>query len=201
MAPTTLNRGTLLNEHQRRRLFITCRYVDKLLSDAEEILNAAASKSPFPRWRDDTSRAQRKVAQDYISRIRSQLVCVLESQDIVNPGPTVGSIHAIRTTLNFIDIAVEELKPKYMRGYGEVPEAVIPELNGIVNELAEVVRKLNLYLAQGLGKDLQGRLEKLDQAEDDIALLKTIERHQGPRTSRVSPDAFDHTGTLGGSAV
>jgi GTP-binding protein EngB required for normal cell division len=176
MALTSNNRGGSLNEHQRRRLLVTSRYIDKLLSDVEEILNASASKSPFGRWRDDTSPVQRKVAQDYISRIRSQLVRVLESQDIVNPGPTVGSIHAIRTTLNFIDIAVEELKPKYMRGYGEVPEAVIPELNGIVNELEEVVRKLNLYLAQGLGQDLQGRLEKLDQAEDDIALLKTIER-------------------------
>jgi hypothetical protein len=68
------------------------------------------------------------------------------------------------------------MKPKYMRGYGELPSAVVPELNGIVVELQGVVKKLDLYLAQGSGQDLQERLARLEQTRDEIELLKTIER-------------------------
>jgi len=103
-------------------------------------------------------------------------VRVLTGQDIVHPGPTTGSIHAIRVTLNFVEIAAEELKPKYMRGYGEVSDSIMPELNGIANEIQQIARQLYLYLAQGLGQDLQGRLERLERTGDEIALLKTIER-------------------------
>jgi hypothetical protein len=63
------------------------------------------------------------------------LVRVLDGQDIVHPAPTTGSIHAIRVILSFVEIAAEELKPKYMRGYGEVADSMMPELNGIANEI------------------------------------------------------------------
>jgi len=61
----------LLNEHQIRRLLVSCEHIDRLLSDVEQILTASASKSPFPRWSDDTSPVQRKVTQDYIARLRA----------------------------------------------------------------------------------------------------------------------------------
>jgi GTP-binding protein EngB required for normal cell division len=119
---------------------------------------------------------QRKVTQDYIARLRAQLVRVIESQDISHPSPGIGSIHAIRVILNFVEIAAEELKPKYMRGYGELSESTMPELNGIANEIHGIVKKLDLYLAQDLGQDLQGRLERLERTGNEVALLKTIER-------------------------
>jgi GTP-binding protein EngB required for normal cell division len=171
-----LERDGRLNEFQRRRLLVSCQYIDKLLSNVEEILIASASRSPFPRWIDDTSPVQRKVAQDYVARLRAQLVRVLDGQDIVHPAPTTGSIHAIRVILSFVEIAAEELKPKYMRGYGEVADSMMPELNGIANEIQQIARKLYSYLAQGLGQDLQGRLERLERTGDEVALLKTIER-------------------------
>jgi GTP-binding protein EngB required for normal cell division len=166
----------LLNEHQIRRLLVSCEHIDRLLSDVEQILTASASKSPFPRWSDDTSPVQRKVTQDYIARLRAQLVRVLEGQGVNRPSPNINSIHAIRVALTFVDIAAEELKPKYMRGYGEIAESKLPELNGIANEIQGIVKKLDLYLAQDLGQDLQGRLERLERTGNEIALLKTIER-------------------------
>jgi hypothetical protein len=63
-----------------------------------------------------------------------------------------------------------------MRGYGEVPSSVAPELNGIVVELQGVVKKLSAFLEQGSGQDLQERLARLEQTSDEIELLKTIER-------------------------
>lgn len=165
-----------LNEYQQRRLLVSCEHIDRLLSDVERILTASASRSPFPRWNDDTSPVQRKVTQDYIASLRAQLVRVLDGQGVSRPSPNINAIHAIRVTLNFVDIAAEELKPKYMRGYGELAEAKLPELNGIANEIQGIVKKLDRYLAQGLGQDLQGRLERLERTGNEIALLKTVER-------------------------
>ena len=47
-----------LNEAQRRRLFSHAQYADKLLSDIEAILNAADSKSIFPKFLPDVSGPQ-----------------------------------------------------------------------------------------------------------------------------------------------
>ncbi|QKQ74734.1 hypothetical protein FBB35_16615 [Nostoc sp. TCL240-02] len=55
-----------------------------------------------------------------IARIRAQMVRVLEGQHIELPMSTVGAIHAIQANLIAANIAITELKPKYMRGYGAV---------------------------------------------------------------------------------
>jgi GTP-binding protein EngB required for normal cell division len=63
-----------------------------------------------------------------------------------------------------------------MRGYGQVPESLVPELNGLVEEMSSLLRKLSTYLAQDLGQDLQGRLQRLERTSDEIELLKVLER-------------------------
>ena len=109
-----------LNEYQQRRLSVTCRYIDNLLTDIEAVLWASASKSPFPKYISDISPAQRRVIEDYIARIRSRLVRTLESQDILIEPPSIPATRALYMSLTFVDIWIEELRPKYMRGYGEV---------------------------------------------------------------------------------
>ena len=71
-----------LNEPQRRRLLITCKYIDKLLGDIEGALHSAASKSPFPRYLPDLSPAHARVIEDHIRRFRSQLLRVLDWQQL-----------------------------------------------------------------------------------------------------------------------
>jgi len=165
-----------LNENQKRHLRTTCQYVDKLLSDIESTINSAASGSPFEKYRDDLTPAQVKVTRDYIARIRAQMTRVLEGREVELSKDRISARHSIQTALEFVDIAIEELKPKYMRGYGMVPSSVAPELNGLVGELQDVVKKLNTYLAQGSGQDLQERLARLEQTSGEVELLKTIER-------------------------
>lgn len=170
----TLNAG-LLNEFQARRLGVTCRYIDKLLSEVEETLNIAASKAAFPRYSGDVVPTQRRTIEDYITRIRAQMIRVLDGQGIQREQPTIPASRAIHVALGTIDIAVEELKPQYMRGYGELPEAAATELNGIVGELRGLVSKLDRYLAEGVGQDLKLRLKRLEQKNNDLELLSRIE--------------------------
>src|SRR5271168_2771980 len=165
-----------LNDSQARRLRVTCQYIDKLLGDIEGILNAAASKAAFPRYSSDIAPAQRRTIEDYVRRIRAQLLRVLEGQGIPREEPQIPASRAVHVMLGAVDIAVEELKPKYMRGYGEVPESAATELNGIVGELTGLVSRLDRYLSQGSGEDLKGRLERLGQAGNDLSLLEKIEQ-------------------------
>jgi GTP-binding protein EngB required for normal cell division len=169
-------REALLNEFQARRLRVTCEYIDKLLEKVQEILHAGGSKAAFPPFIADITPAQSRTVEDYIARLRAQLVRVLDGQGIVRERPSIPASRAIHVALGAIDIAVEELKPHYMRGYGAVPEAAVTELNGIVGELRGLVSKLDRYLAGGAGQDLKARLLRLEQSSNDLRLLSIIEQ-------------------------
>lgn len=165
-----------LNEYQQRRLSVTCRHIDKLLADIEAVLWASASKSPFPKYISDISPAQRRVIEDYIARIRARLVGTLESQDISIEPPSIPATRTLYMALTFVDISVEELRPRYMRGYGEVSPTAATELNGIVGELEGLVNQLNIFIGQASASNLQQRIEALESAGADTTLLKSLER-------------------------
>ncbi len=165
-----------LNSSQALRVLTSFKYADQLLSEIESILFASNSKSPFPKYRNDLTPAQVKVVQDYIARIRAQTIQALKSLGITPPGPQFGATHSVRVTLEFADIAFEDCRDRALRGYGRVPASVVPELNGVVNEMSSLIRKLSAYLAQDLGQDLQGRLERLAQTGNEVDLLRALEQ-------------------------
>jgi len=165
-----------LNESQARRLRVTCQYIDKILTDVEGILNTAASKAAFPRYSPDIAPVQRRTIEDYVSRIRAQLIRVSEGRGIPREEPQIPASRAVHVMLGAVDIAVEELKPKYMRGYGDVPESEATELNGIVGELAGLVSRLDRYLSQGVSQDFKVRLNRLEQTGNDLGLLEKMEQ-------------------------
>jgi GTP-binding protein EngB required for normal cell division len=169
------NRSNSLNSNHERRLSVTCRHIDKLLAEMESTLNVSTSKLAFPQYVPDLSPAQRRVIEDYIGRIRSQLVRVLDGQAIERPPADIPVSRSLHSYLTFVDIATEELKPEYMRGYGEVPPAAAVELNGIAGELQGLVRQLDQYLMRGSKENLQERLERLEQTGDEVPVLKKLE--------------------------
>jgi GTP-binding protein EngB required for normal cell division len=168
-----------LNPSQRRHLLTSCQYADKLLSEIESVLAASQSKSPFPRFKPDISPGQAKVVQDYISRMRAQLLRILASHGIPIPPAMFGSAHSIRVTLGFVDIAFDEVRPKRMLGYGALPPAAGTQLSGLVDEMHGIAARLAAYLAQGDAGGLAERLAHLQQAGTDIALVKALERAIG----------------------
>jgi GTP-binding protein EngB required for normal cell division len=169
------NSGSILNSAQERRLRATLDEADRLLSEIGLILNSAASKSPFPKYIVDLTPVQRKTIEDYMGRVRVQLARVLEGQNIAVEPPSIPATRAIHSALTFLDIAVEELRPRYMQGYGEVPPVAAAELNGIVGELSASVRELDRYVTQS-GQDLQQRVAKLESMGANIELLQELER-------------------------
>jgi hypothetical protein len=74
------NGSSSLNSNHERRLSATCRHIDKLLAEMESALSVSPSKLAFPQHAPDLSPAQRRVIEDYIARIRAQLVRVLDGR-------------------------------------------------------------------------------------------------------------------------
>ena len=176
--PEDLTRGGFageLNGPQQSRLRVTCHYIDKLLSDVEHVLHQATSQSPFPRYVMDVSPAQVRVVEDYIRRLRAQLLRALDWQHMKPKRPDIPATRAVLTNLAFVDIAIEELRPSYMRGSGPVPEDAVDELNGVVHELRSLVEATERYLRQELGRDLESRLKRLQETGYDVALLRAVE--------------------------
>ncbi len=58
-----------LNANHERRLSVTCRHIDRLLSEMEGALHASASRLAFPQYVSDIAPAERRVIEDFITRI------------------------------------------------------------------------------------------------------------------------------------
>jgi hypothetical protein len=123
------------NEAQQRRLLASARHADKLLGEIEQILRAADSKSPFPKYRPDVAPHQALLLASHIARFRNHLSRVLTAAGIEHDRPPFSALHAIRVTLAFVRIAVEEMAPEHLRGYGELPETAAEYLRGLSAEL------------------------------------------------------------------
>lgn len=166
--------GGGLNESQQRRLMVTCQYVERMLGDLERAFIEAQSSSPLGRYANDLAPAEQRLVHDYIARIRTQLVRMLDGQGL-SPGPRrFGLRHSLLTHLTFVDVAVEELKPRYMQGYGAVAADAAAALNGIVEELHGTIGQLTSALSVDRSEDLRTRLGKIG-IQADVELLDTLE--------------------------
>lgn len=165
-----------MNENHQRHLRATFQHVDNLLSEAERILISADSASPFQEYSQDSTPVQRKVTHDYILRVREAMRRVLAESNIPLSPPISGALWAARSHVSFAGIAIAEIEPEPMRGYGKLAEADETALNKIVAELNAVLNRLGAYLAQGTDADLQTRLQRLEQTKDEVKLLRELER-------------------------
>ena len=165
-----------LNESQRRYVSATFAHVDELLEGVLRNLDAPPAPSPFSRHVSDATPVQRKVAGDYIARARELMRAALKRHSVAPTSPTVSGVWASRTLLNSAMIAIEELGPRYLRGYGELPEETSRDVDGTVASLLELLGQMELYLAQGAGGELQKRLQRLDGTRGGQALLAELAR-------------------------
>ncbi len=164
-----------LNESHRRRLLANAQHADKLLSDIEGILQASESKSPFPKYRPDVNLQQDRLIRSHISRFRDHLSRVLRAVGVEPEGARLGALHSLRVTLAFVRIAVQEMAPEHLRGYGDLSADSASELRGLCGELEGLIDSLERSLALGAAADLGARLERLQQTTNEAALLRTLE--------------------------
>jgi GTP-binding protein EngB required for normal cell division len=163
-----------LNEAHERRLLSNAQHADGLLSEIEAILDAAESRSIFPKFRLDVTPAQARLIRNYIARIRDHLGRAVRALGLHYQGPSLGALHSIRVTLAFIRIAAQEMAPRYLRGYGPLPEWAAAQLQGLASELEGLLDSLERALAEDAGADLHLRLEGL-AATAEVERLRLLD--------------------------
>jgi GTP-binding protein EngB required for normal cell division len=165
-----------LNESHQRRLLANAQYADKLLSDIEGILNANESKSAFPKYRPDVSLHQSRQLRSQIGRFRDHLSRVLDAVGVRRKTAQFASLHSIGVNLAFVRIAVQEMAPEYLRGYGELPGEISSEIRGLCTELEGLINRMERSLAPGEAIDLAARLDRLDQTCGEAELIRLLDR-------------------------
>ena len=162
-----------LNDNHRRMLEATLTHVDGLLTEIERL---ASSASPFSGVLPDLTEMQSRVILDAMANVRWQLVDAARSLLGRLPEPSTRASWSIRTHLTMMDVSLEEVSPRRLRGYGQLDAAALDHVQRVVADLSRTVQRLQTYLTQGLGRDLSARLERLEQAPVDLALLRSLER-------------------------
>jgi Predicted GTPases len=167
---------TGLNKNHQRHLITTYQYVDKILSEMEGILREAQSNSPFETYVADATPVQSRVIEDYILRIRQVMMGFLRDHDIALDNPRISAIWGARASLVGAKVAIDELDPERMSGYGQLSPQSAGELTAMIFELQNLLKQMSNFLSQHIENDPIARLKRLEELTDEIFLLQELGR-------------------------
>lgn len=167
----------LLNDSQQRRILANAEYADKLLADIENILAGAAEGRLFRRYHPDVTPQQARLLRSSIAQFRRQLGRFLEAAVAGSAArPHLSALHSILVTLAFVRVAIHEMAPEHLRGYGELDAGGEAALRGVTNELESLVTMLEAELRSGAGVDLEERLARAPAGVQISGMLRTLDR-------------------------
>ena len=165
-----------MNENHARHLLATFRHIDGLLSEVEHVLATAGTTSPFAEHTQDSTPVQRKVVHDYVQGVRQAMAHAMTDLGLPQPGPVCGAVWAASGQLSFAHIAVAEIEPQRLLGYGALSGQDIKAIGEVAAELNAAIERLMAYLSKGPAGDLQARLQRLEQTDNQVVLLVELER-------------------------
>ncbi len=165
-----------MNDAQRRHILAVCRRIDELLAETDDRLGPGAQAALFPAYVADASPIQQKRTGDYAQRLRSAMQAALDRLEIAGPRPSVSAVWSARTLLMTAQVAVADLEPRRLGGYGAVREEDARELRALVADLSNWLDQMEAYLAQGPDETIAARLRRIGVAAPEAGHLAEIER-------------------------
>lgn len=170
-----------MNEHHRRNILTTLQHVHQEFAAIEAILAAIGVDSPLSQYVLDVQPMQRRVIEDYLNRIRREMVSVMQRLDICSDTRRTSASWAIRTRLLGTSIALAEMEPGNLTGYGELTPDDQVQIRQACADLDRLVNQLDRYLQRPSGESVSRQLARLEgcpvQPEMLISLDEIITRH------------------------
>ena len=166
----------MLNDNHRRSLMSRLQVLDQSLAEALQKLEPPDEERIYRGVLPDVTLAQRKALRDYLAQLRFAMRRFIQRHELSDSMRPMSGLKVFNIALNFALISVEELRPSYLRGYGQVDENSAADLERFSAELHSVLRRAEEYLLRGEGGVLSSRLAQLDSTVDEIALLRELER-------------------------
>ncbi len=165
-----------LNEAQQRSILLGFLGLHRRMADMEALLAQGSSPSPFSQYVNDLSPTEAQVVRDYFARLRATMLACLREAGIPLEVHATSTRWALQVNVNFLHIAVAEMGPEQLRGYGVVTEAGRAQALKVQQELTRLIDRISTYLRQGLGRDLPQRLARLEAAQASGATLTLLDR-------------------------
>jgi len=141
---------TALDERRKRSLLLKLRHLDELLFEVDRLAEGKGSSSPLSDRYTELDKEKEEAIQRYTALLRETMRRILEEKEIRIEAPPVDVIWSIHTSLNFMDMSAEEIRPKYMRGYGELTREAADELDAVATELQELLKQMQAVLRKSI---------------------------------------------------
>jgi hypothetical protein len=126
-----------LNDNHRRRIFATCKHIDKLLTGIEAIVSAVPPEDGGPLFHRHAQTLPPKARAEvvaWIGQFRALMQSALARHRMDLPPPIDDQAFAVSSSLGFMDLDLEELRPEHMQGYGVLDATAAADLDAIVAE-------------------------------------------------------------------
>jgi len=141
---------TALDERRKRSLLLKLRHLDELLFEVDRLAEGKGSSSPLSDRYTELDKEKEEAIQRYTALLRETMRRILEEKEIRIEAPPVDVIWSIHISLNFMDMSAEEIRPKYMRGYGELTREAADELDAVATELQELLKQMQAVLRKSI---------------------------------------------------
>jgi hypothetical protein len=126
------------NEAQIRCIVATFKYMDECLENAGLAATGEANKRALcPEYVLDLSPDRQAALKPELASFRNRLQSFLKEQRIL-AGPITSATSAFKTAIGFVDIALEEIQPKRLGGYGALSQEGSTEISHLVGELKQI---------------------------------------------------------------
>jgi hypothetical protein len=126
-----------LGGNHKRRILVTFQHVDKLL---EKSIYAIARVPSDPQ--QDVSAEKLLRIQNHIEVVRDQMSSYLKRFGIVLPERAIPSSWILKTSMTSIGIALDDLAPNKLKGYGNMDSEAARELTQTLREIHTIVNKI-----------------------------------------------------------
>ncbi|HEY1550965.1 MAG TPA: dynamin family protein [Kofleriaceae bacterium] len=162
-----------LNANHVRVLSASFGVLDQQLADVVAAMGAAPS--PLSSHAVDLSPEQRAIVLDHVEQIRDRLAGAVSTLGLRTP-TRVPITRTLRAVLMHAQVALEDLAPAKLRGYGLLGAEPGQRIATVLSDLDRTISRLAAYVARPERNDLASRIGKLDTEAVRLDVLAQIER-------------------------
>jgi GTP-binding protein EngB required for normal cell division len=167
---------TSLNASQQRSILLGVLDIHRRMVEMEALIVQGTTSSPLSRYVNDLSPTEARVIQDYFARIRTTMLACLQELGIPLEVEQTSLRWAVQVGIIFLNVAVADMGPGRLAGYGPVDPAGAADAVRLQDNLNRLIDRAKAYLHQGLGRDLPQRLARLDAAPASVEMLTLLDR-------------------------
>lgn len=166
----------MLNEGQERHVIGHLRHVEELLARGLNELDGGPEGAIFAQAVPDATQSQLRVLRDHLAQLRFVIRRFMQAQSLTDRTEPISGLWSFQTSISFALISMEELRPQFLEGYGELDVKDARVIEQFIVEAQTILRRVSKYLAGGTAGDLAARVAQLDATREEIALLAELER-------------------------